>query len=140
MLSADFRTCLDEVQQTQPAAEYGLIFSLIFNNQNTIYSTNGELFNSVSENVKSYQDDNLISMYSLQTNIETILNNSELDISSIRDNIDPQYSTMLEFLKANAGNFTAQETAIFTAYKNLIVNLLIGNFETTNSLKEEYYN
>ena len=137
MLSADFRTSLDQHQQNQVKAEYGLIFNLIFKNKETVYFTNGELFTAVSNNVKAYLPDGetLYSIFDFQQQIEDQINNvSNFDI--LKDNLTTIYIKIINFLDTNKEKFTTQEKSIFTAYQFLIAELL--NSENINNLIEKY--
>lgn len=146
MIQADFRTALRDEQQECAGAEYGLMFDVVFKNQDGVYETQGELFDAVSKNVyiENYDTEGVLQTYDMSvynTNVQSILNDADLSPADMRAELQSESNYINAFLDSNADRFSAQETAIFNAYKYMVLELDISNAADDNKKPDiEIYN
>ena len=145
LLQADFRTILDEVQQAQSGAEYGLIFDLVFNNKSSAYKTYGEFFDAISEKVgatmKTTTDEKyVVNMKYYKDQLDIALKEDFSGAIVRLRTLFTKYSTYVRvFLDNRKDQFTPEELNLFNAYYYNLTNSAVFSSENQNDIKSYYY-
>lgn len=143
MIQGDFRTILRDEQKECAGAEYGLIFDMVFKNQDGVYKTQGELFNAVSNNIHATRTDSEgidhdVTMTLYDLDVRSALNSSET-IADIQIELVKISNYIKSFIDTNADRFTAQEASIFEAYKYMVLQLSVDLAGSAEKLKTDIY-
>lgn len=141
MIEADFRTSLSQDQQQQSKAEYGLVFEVSYKNVDSVYSTQGEMFDALADTpvLKQSNADDIGYMRNFQQQIEAALGDEETSsLTQLQIELTRLEGKINNFIISNKSVLTKSQNNIFSAYCNLILNLGTGIYEQKEEIIKEY--